>query len=153
MHAAAREWVARHAIPGTVLEIGSRNINGTVRDFFDPDYTGLDITDGEGVDIVADVTTWKTRRKFDVIVCCEVLEHTDAPIIEAAHRLLRKGGTLILTAAGSGRAEHSAVDGGPLRVGEFYRNVEPADLADALAEWESATIDVAGDDIRAVAVK
>lgn len=153
MHSAAREWVAAHALPGDVLEIGSRNINGTVRDLFPGDYTGLDISEGPGVDVVADVTEWTTRKRFDVVVCCEVLEHTDAPIIDAAHRLLRKGGTLILTAAGPGREPHSAVDGGPLRPGEWYANIDPDELRVALSGWSEVTVDVAGDDVRAVAVK
>jgi SAM-dependent methyltransferase len=153
MHDAARQWVSRHACQGCVLEIGSRNVNGSIRHLFGPDYTGLDIADGDGVDVVADVATWETDRRFDVVVCCEVLEHTDAPVIEAAHRLLRTGGTLILTAAGPGRQEHSAVDGGPLRPGEYYANVDPDDLRRQLAGWSSCEVDVANDDVRAVAVK
>ena len=37
-----------------VLEIGSLDINGSVRTFFENcDYTGLDVGEGKGVDIVA----------------------------------------------------------------------------------------------------
>jgi SAM-dependent methyltransferase len=153
MHPEARAWVAQHATEGRTLEIGSRDINGGVRDLFADDYTALDLIDGPGVDVVADVTTYKPKTKYDVIVCCEVLEHTDADIIAAAHRLLRPGGRLILTAAGPTRTPHSAVDGGPLRPDEFYRNVEPTDLARSLADWRDVTIDELGPDIRAVATK
>ena len=41
-----------------VLEIGSRNVNGSLRNIiknYEPlSYTGIDIIDGEGVDIVCD---------------------------------------------------------------------------------------------------
>lgn len=152
MHPAAYEWVARHARPGRTLDIGGRDINGTVRALFGDDYTALDLVDGPGVDVVADVCSYQAK-KFDVIVCCEVLEHTDADILGAAYRLLRKGGLLIVTAAGPGRQPHSAVDGGPLREGEYYRNVEPFELEQSLAGWSSSEVDVSGEDVRAVATK
>ena len=55
--------------------------------------------------------------------------------------------------AGHGRAPHSAVDGGPLRGGEFYRNV----TADTLTGWlvdagfTSFDVDDVGEDIRCTA--
>lgn len=153
MHDAAYEWVAQHAIGGSVLEIGGRDINGSVRCLFGSEYTSIDLVDGPGVDVVADVTEYEPRDEFDVVVCCEVLEHTEADIIGAAHRLLRKGGTLIFTAAGPGRAPHSAVDGGLLRQWEVYRNIDRDFLVAKLLGFSTFTIDVAGDDIRAVAVK
>jgi hypothetical protein len=45
--------------------------------------------------------------------------------------MLAPGGRLVVTAAAPPRAPHSAVDGGPLRPGEHYRNVDP----DALGAW------------------
>jgi hypothetical protein len=61
MHSEAREFVARHARPSPgllVLDIGGRDMNGTVRDLWPgADYTAMDITDGPGVDVVADAAT------------------------------------------------------------------------------------------------
>lgn len=155
MHEAARQWVALH-VPDRkvdVLEVGGRDINGTVRDLFDASsYLSIDLVAGNGVDEVADFTTWK-GKKVDVVVCCEVAEHTpDWPaLLENAARHLRKGGLLIFTAAGPSRAPHSAVDGDVLRDGEFYENVDPDDLRDVLmGHFERHVIDVAGDDVRAV---
>ena len=156
MHPAAYDWVRNHAKPtGRVLEIGGRNINGGVRDLFGDDYTALDIMEGEGVDVVADVRDYKDGKKFDVVVCCEVLEHTEdwRGILTAAARLIKKGGTLIVTAAGPGRAPHSALDGAELRAGEHYGNIKPAELEKALAGWSKVDVDVDGTDVRAVAVK
>jgi hypothetical protein len=70
---------------------------------------------------------------WDCVVCCEVLEHTASAlvIIANAYRALLHDGVFIMTCAGERRAEHSAFDGGPLRPGEFYRNVSESQL-DAL---------------------
>lgn len=112
-----------------VLEFGSRDINGTVRGLFpDADYTGVDIAPGAGVDVIADAATWDTPG-YDVVVCCEVLEHASkgGEIMAAARRALGDGGTVIVTCATDPRAPHSASDGGPLQPDEFYRNV-PLDM-------------------------
>ena len=139
MHAEAFAFVeatvAEHGPWSSVLEIGGRNVNGTIRDLFECDsYTALDIADGPGVDIVADAATWQPIRTYDCVVCCEVFEHTPAwpQILRTAAAALNPAGTLIITAASWPRAPHSAVDGGPLRGGEFYCNVDSNDLADQL---------------------
>ncbi len=131
MHAEAYTWVQRHAASelGAVLEIGGRNINGSVRPLFpiaDP-YRTLDVVPGDGVDIVADAADWTPDRKYDVVVCTEVFEHTPRwpEICATALRALAPGGLFVATMAGPGRPDHSAVDGGPLRGGEYYENVDP----------------------------
>lgn len=140
---------------GNVVEFGGRDINGTVRPFIDCDrYLSIDLTDGPGVDLVADCTSWDGAGNWDLVLCLEVLEHSDqrAQLLESAGRALRPGGRLVLTAACDPRTPHSAVDGGPIRDGEFYRNVTETDLD---VPW--GTIDVTWDrtagDVRAVAVK
>jgi len=163
MHPEAYAWVARWATdePVTVLDIGGRDINGTARGLFPAaDYTSLDIAAGNGVDIVADAATWSPDRAYDVVVCCEVFEHTEAwpAICATAYTALRPGGWFIATMAGPGRVPHSAVDGGPsLYPGEYYKNIMPAALQ---AELEACGFtDVVVDvqprpaDVRAVAVR
>lgn len=139
MHREAYEWVSRHATsdPVAVLDIGGRNINGSVRDLFPgaAPYVALDILAGDGVDIVADAALWEPDREYDVVVCTEVFEHTDVwpQICKTIFSALRPGGKAILTMAGPGRNEHSAIDGGGyLHPGEHYGNIAPDDLADAL---------------------
>lgn len=164
MHPQALAWVERYATskPVAVLDIGGRNINGTPRPLF-PNatvYRVLDIAPGEGVGVVADAATWTPDRRYDVVVCCEVFEHTaDWPAIcETAFRALRPRGQLIATMAGPGREPHSAVDGGPvLYDGEHYGNVEPAALLDVLTScgFSGVLVDQASDpdDVRAVAYR
>lgn len=135
MHTEAHQWVERYKTnqPVTVLDLGGRDINGSVRDLF-PNaavYTVLDIADGPNVDIVADASTWTPDREYDVVVSSETFEHTETwpKICGTAYTACRSGGVFITTMAGPGRPEHSAVDGGwTLHPGEYYGNVEPAAL-------------------------
>jgi hypothetical protein len=138
MHTEAFAWVSRYRTrePVAVLDIGARNINGSVRPLFakaDP-YRTLDIAPGDDVDIVADAADWSPDREYDVVVCCEVFEHTPRwpEICKTAFSALRPAGLFVATMAGPGRPEHSAVDGGPLHPGEYYGNVSPDELRGTL---------------------
>lgn len=159
MHEAARQFIAGHAHDKkvTVLECGSRDINGTVRDLFpNAKWIGVDTVEGNGVDVVADFTKYQHPKPVAVVVSCEVLEHTKnwRSIIAAAAKNLRKGGMFLVTAAGPGRAPHSAKDGGPLQPDEWYENIDPAELTAALSKrFTKFDVDVLGPDVRAVAKK
>src|SRR5260221_14783221 len=126
-----RESVVRVPPRQFVLEYGGRNINGTVRPLFDtPNYLSIDLFGGPGVDLVADASTFDPRGHFplqpDAIVCCEVMEHTPKwpAILAAAGKVLnQEAGVLFLTCATDPRSPHSAIDGGTLRVGEYYGNI------------------------------
>ncbi len=137
MHVEAYRYVQRvvrslSAPPRRVVELGSYNLNGSVRDLFPgAAYVGVDQRPGPGVDIVADAAEWGEDSRFDCVVCTEVLEHTPTgiEICSNALWLLAPGGVFIVTAAAPPRPPHSGVDGQPrLLPGEFYRNVSKADL-------------------------
>ncbi len=137
MHDAAfnyvRDQFLEHGPWATVIEFGSRNINGGVRELFNGvDFLGIDVREGEGVDLVADAATVEVGP-VDCVICTEVLEHADnaEQIIANAYRSLNRGGVFIMTCGGPGRHEHSAIDGLGLQPGEFYRNVD----AETLSEW------------------
>lgn len=157
MHAAARAWVAAHAGGEIVVDVGGRNINGTVRDLFDtPDYTVIDMHPGPGVDVVGDFLDYKPPRKPDTVIICEVAEHTKAwpELVARAADLLKVGGMLIFTAAGPDRKPHSAFDGAELRDGEFYENIQPNRLRAVLDKhFDDVIVDEQGADVRAIAVK
>lgn len=136
MHSEAYDFV-KSQIEGRefnyVVEFGSKNINGSIRNLFDcKRYWGIDIVPGHYVDEVADASNWLDleRRRADCIVCCEVLEHTESypQIIENASRNLKVDGLFIVTCASTGRAPHSAIDGGALKPNEYYKNVTPIDF-------------------------
>jgi len=163
MHRAAYQYVAR-AVEfwgpfARVVEIGSLDLNGSVRPLFATagTYIGVDVQPGPGVDQVVDpALTWNPPRLVDAVVCCEVLEHVEAwpTIVAAARRWLRPEGLLILTAAGPGRRPHSGIDGRRrLHPGEWYANIDPAALEAELvtAGYWPVSVNVDGHDVRAVA--
>lgn len=158
MHQAAREYVRQFATTDYLLglECGARDVNGTVRDFFpNTTWTGVDIGAGPGVDVVCDFADYTHDRLVDLVLSTEVLEHTPRwrDICSAAARNLRSGGRFIVTAAGPGRAPHSAVDGGPVG-DEHYENIDPDTLSRELARWFTASfVTVEGEDVQAVAHK
>lgn len=162
MHPAAYDYVKEHAPPldrqhPTVLELGGRYINGGVRQFFRraTEYVSVDIVPGKDVDVVADAADLELGRLFDVVVSTELLEHTSraAEIVVAARRHLAPGGTFLATMAGPGRPAHSAAGHQRMEPGEWYRNIEPAELDEWLefAGFDDWTVDVLADDVRCVA--
>lgn len=144
-HAAARLLVAVPLGGARVLELGSYNVNGSVRPMLAgaAEVVGLDVRPGPGVDVVADAATYMDDAHFDLVVTTEMLEHAPAPadIIARCWQNLRPGGWLVLTAAGPGRQPHSC-DGWPtLPPGEHYANIEPAALRGWLADWTDVLIE------------
>ena len=99
--------------PNLILEIGSYNVNGKVRDLFlgSVKYIGIDLQEGPDVDIVMDghdaLVTFGANS-FDLILCLDTLEHDIDPLltIRGMHYMLRKGGHLIVSTPTSGFPEH-----------------------------------------------
>jgi len=137
MHSAAFEFVGRYATdePLRVIEIGSRDLNGTVRPHFPAaNWIGLDLNPGPCVDVVCDALDYVPANPVDLVICCEVFEHTPnwGAIIAHAATWIVSGGRMLITAAGPGREPHSAADGGALRPGEHYENLTEDRLAEEL---------------------
>ena len=93
-----------------VLEVGSQNINGTVRTHFNHcDYAGIDLGMAKGVDFVHDITKDTfDNQKYDVVISSEMLEHCEdweKALINMYHSV-KPGGLFILTCAGPNRQEH-----------------------------------------------
>jgi hypothetical protein len=146
--------------PFDILEIGSLDINGSVRPIFQStkrSYIGVDMQEGPGVDIVADASTFSIGLQFDVIVCAEVFEHTPVwrEIIENSFAHLKNGGLFSATMAGVGRSPHSAIDENPIREWEHYANITEEELAAALVGigFTVSTVNTQGLDLRCWAIK
>ena len=137
MHPGAFEFVGRFATSDavSVVEIGSRDINGTIRSHFPAaHWTGLDLYPGPSVDWVGDAMEYETQTPVGIVICCEVFEHSNKwPfLLHRASHWLRPGGQIIITCAGQGRDPHSAIDGGELHPDEHYANITQDELAEEL---------------------
>ncbi|MDP2878134.1 MAG: methyltransferase domain-containing protein [Sulfuricella sp.] len=133
-----------------ILEVGSLDIQGSIRQFFENcNYTGIDVSPGEGVDIVCEGQSFDAPdESFDVVVSCEVMEHNPfwRETFSNMIRLCKPGGLILMTCATKGRPEHgttrSDVGSSPLTVQkgwEYYKNLSQKDfeLADLLADLNS----------------
>jgi SAM-dependent methyltransferase len=148
-----------------ILDMGGRDVGGpwggSPRALFasDVEYVVLDIEPGDDVTITADAATWVPDREYDLVIACELFEHTpDWPrICMTAFKALRSGGRFVATMAGPGRPPHGAL-GGPSPVeGEHYANVKPYVLRRVLEEcgFRNVIVDMQFDpsDVRTVAMK
>lgn len=123
-----------------VLEIGSYNVNGSVRKFFkNCAYTGIDVAPGNDVDVVASGDTYDAPdHSFDVCISCECFEHNPQWVETFRNmlRMTRPGGLIIMTCATTGRAEHGtseveSVSSLTSQIEEwksYYRNLEENDF-------------------------
>jgi len=93
----------------SVLEVGSYDVNGSVRAFFHGPYVGVDARVGPGVDVACWAQALPfTDDRFDVVVSTEMLEHDPLFWVSLPEmkRVLRPGGHLMLSARGFGFGKH-----------------------------------------------
>ena len=121
MHESVMEFLRTKIVPSSeiegkyVLEVGSRNVNGTPRSVIEPmkpaKYVGVDLMQGPGVDVVldaGDLVRHFGRESFDVVISTEMLEHTLdwRRAIQAMKGVLRPGGLVVITTRGPGFPYH-----------------------------------------------
>lgn len=127
-----------------VLEVGSLDINGSIRDLFkDCLYTGIDIDWGPGVDTVCLGHEYRAPDgAFNTVVACETFEHDPywKQTFKNMIRLCRPGGIVLVTCATTGRKEHGTTACQPqsspntVRLGwNYYKNLTQEDF---LAEFD-----------------
>ncbi|MBD3390047.1 methyltransferase domain-containing protein [Candidatus Micrarchaeota archaeon] len=93
-----KDIMKKYSNGGDVLDVGSAN--SPYKEYF-PNITSLDIDPKSGADIICDAENMETLKNesFDLVLCTAVLEHTKKPwrVIDEMKRVLKKGGTIILT--------------------------------------------------------
>lgn len=95
-----------------VLEVGSMDVNGSVRENFrNCEYTGIDFREGPGVDVVMDAVDLpkKFGPVFDVVLCLETLEHCEdwRGVLQASWDVLKDGGKFMLTTPTKEKGRHN----------------------------------------------
>lgn len=117
MHTNNRRWLSdlKASYPDAfsghirVLELGSRDINGTPRELFDVDaYIGVDVAEGVGVDVVVAAKDFVPDAPFDVVISLSMLEHDTEwrASLTASRSFLSDTGMLFLAFGAEGNAPH-----------------------------------------------
>ena len=137
-----------------VLEVGSLNINGSVRELFNAcDYTGVDLQLAPGVDLACQgqLVEFPTAH-FDTVISAECMEHNPYWRETTANmlRMTKPGGLVLISCATTGRLEHGTTrtnpDASPFTSAEswdYYRNLAAVDFEKSLylkgwlADWAS----------------
>ena len=84
--------------PGIVLDVGAKD--SPYKDYIPhTKYLRLDISKKTKPDIVGDIQNFKTRKRFDIVIMTEVLEHLSNPkkAIDNIYKILHPGGVCILS--------------------------------------------------------
>lgn len=121
-----------------VLEVGSLDINGSVRRHFTGcDYTGIDVGPGKGVDLVSPIHLFQHPDEYDTLISTEMLEHDQywQKSLQVMYLNLKKGGLLLLTCAGPNRQEHGTTrttPGDAPFTNDYYRNISCEDFESIL---------------------
>ncbi len=134
----ASEIVGRGLADKSVLEVGSYDVNGTVRDLFTGPYRGVDSRPGPGVDEAIEVgPSFPGFRRHDVGLCLEVLEHARRPwdVVLALVFAVKHEGIIILTARGYDSRGVFPIHDYP---GDYWR-FTPTALAEML-EWAGCDV-------------
>ena len=124
----------------TILEVGSQNINGSIRDFFSEQstYLGIDIGPAQDVDLIIPGELIQLPTGWaDISVSTECFEHAKnwKDVLANMIRVTKPTGLVILTFAGFGRATHGTLDSepesSPFTV-SYYKNLVPDDIYQAI---------------------
>lgn len=127
-----------------VLEVGSRNINGTVREYFPnaEEYIGVDIGRARDVDWVVPGELLQLPDAWaDIVITTECLEHCDAweRVFLNMIRMLKPKGVFLMTCASIGRAAHGTLDSdeysSPFTT-SYYKNLGVDDISQAISLGE-----------------
>lgn len=126
--------------PGTLLEVGSLNVNGSVREIYGgaSKYVGIDMQPGKDVDMVLnghDILSVFEANSFDMVVCCETLEHDDQfwVTVDRMRAVVKPGGWMIITNPGTDVIRHNYP-------GDFYRFFSDA-YKYFFRDWEQVLIE------------
>lgn len=92
------KFAAEFGNDGRVLEVGSFDVNGSLRNYY-PNYVGIDVRPGAGVDIVYARAIPFEDAAFDKVLYLEAMEHDALFWLTFAEmvRVLKPAGRLIAT--------------------------------------------------------
>jgi SAM-dependent methyltransferase len=137
------------------LDIGGADVNGSARELipFVGGWYGLDIAEGDDVDLVVDATDATAmsayHELFDVVLCTEVLEHVAdwRGVLDNAWTVLAPGGFAFFTFAATdtrtwARRPHGARGELDVPNGEHYANIVVDEFAAHLVKLVDRDIEI-----------
>lgn len=136
---AVKDSFPQHFADCRVLEVGSLDINGTIRIFFERcNYLGVDVGPGPGVDLIAQGEDLDLPdNSYDTVVSTECFEHNPEWVktFKNMIRMCCSNGLVIMTCATTGRAEHGTARTSPSDSpltqstwGDYYKNLTQDDF-------------------------
>jgi len=134
-----KRYLPRYFAESRVVEIGSLDINGSLRPHFaGAHYVGVDLGPGPSVDIVSPGQLLdEPSGSYDCAISANCFEHNPYWLETFINmlRLVREGGLVMFACASTGFREHgtrrSAPESSPLTVAigwEYYRNLRERDF-------------------------
>ncbi len=120
-----------------VLEIGSLDVNGNIRNLFNfsKEYVGIDLEKGPNVDLVLNgIDIDKLSKSFDIIISCECFEHAKdwKAIFEKMCQISKANSFIVISVASTGRVEHGTKRSGnwqsPGNKDDYYLNLTKRDF-------------------------
>lgn len=157
MHLGNKGWLDRlkqvypEAFKGAILELGSLDINGSVRPWFAgaSRYVGVDIVKGPGVDVVCNAKDTRfLEGEFDTLVAFSLFEHDPQWKESFAHNLpwLRAGALIFLCWGAEGNPRHPPEPWAAVPVADFTEAAKgwPIEIVDAFFEGTRFTPDCPG---------
>jgi SAM-dependent methyltransferase len=139
---------------GKVLDVGCGEMPFRSLLPADASYTGIDVASAQafGMGSNPDIVAFDGRvipfpdASFDHVLCTEVLEHVEAPtgLIGEMLRVLRPGGTILVTVPFSARVHHAPHD---------FQRFTRFQLAKLFDPFRDVEIEERGDDLAVIANK
>jgi len=125
-----------------ILEVGSRDVNGSLRPFIESrkpsKYIGTDMVAGPGVDLICKAEELVERfgaESFDVVISTEVLEHVRdwRKVVSNLKRVCKRGGIILISTRSIGFPFH----GYP----HDYWRFEPEDVEQKFSDCDIRVIE------------
>ena len=122
----------------SILEIGSYNVNGTIKSIFtnSKKFIGVDVVNGPCVDVVYDGLNLNILDNFDLSISCECFEHNPYYLENFMKmiELTKNDGVVIFTCASIFRNEHGTTrttlsdSPGSMMKWDYYKNLFKTDF-------------------------
>jgi hypothetical protein len=138
-------------LTGKVLEVGSYNVNGGVRDLVTV-HTGIDLRKGEGVDLVCKAEELISHFEpgyFDSVVTTDTLEHVEKwrECLTAISQVVKPEGWWVCTMAHPRKGRHDYPNDywrfEPEQIEQVFAGSTATDLRSSIGWcWKNGTLDL-----------